>query len=124
MSNDNEIMKLKRYASEKTGVPVELISGETTKEISESALAMAAYRKKSYEEAPTREKFAAWMNGSVPVDYTPDPTLTAGNKYPVVPDGGEPRITIPRDPCDAFKEWFGDVSAYDPRKDHGSNLLK
>lgn len=114
-----EILTLKQTASEKTGVPVNLISGETAEEIAASAAALAAYKRDSYEAKPTREKFAAWFNGDTPAEVVPDP-VPAEPAYPNVPDGGEVNITIPRDPRDAFSEWFADISAFDPRKTYGN----
>lgn len=121
---ETEIMELKKIAAEKTGVPADMISGETTEEIAASAYAIAhfrneyrankeaeAERRAAYEATPTRDKFAAWFNG----EPLPDPTPTPAT-YPNVPDGGEVNITIPRDPRDAFSEWFSDISAYNPHK--------
>ena len=113
---ESEILALKQEAAEKTGVPAELISGENVDEIAASAAALAAYKRESYENAPTREKFADWFNGTTPAERVPEPAPTPS--YPNVPDGGEVNLTIPRDPRDAFEEWFSDVSAYNPRKNH------
>lgn len=116
MTND-EIMALKKVASEKTGVPADLIGGETIEEIAASAAALAAYKRDSYENAPTRDKFAAWFSGEKPAERVADPVPTEPN-YPNVPDGGEPQNMgyAPQDPRDAFKAWFGDISAFNPRK--------
>lgn len=114
-----EILTLKQTASEKTGVPVNLISGETAEEIAASAAALAAYKRDRYEAKTTREKFAAWLNGDVPAEPAPDPMPTPP-AYPNVPDGGEPQNVSsgPRDPRDAFTEWFGSVSAFNPFKNN------
>lgn len=119
--SEAEILTLKQTASEKTGVPVNLISGETAEEIAASAAALAAYKRDSYENAPTRDKFAAWINGSTPAEVVPEP-VPAAPAYPIVPDGGEPQNVSsgPRDPRDAFTEWFADISAFDPRKTYGN----
>lgn len=115
---ESEIMELKKVAAEKTGVPAKLINGETTEEIAASAIALAAYKRDSYEAKPTREKFAAWFNGDVPAESAPDPILTPP-AYPNVPDGGTPQnLEYSRDPRDAFAEWFGDVSAFNPFKNN------
>lgn len=106
-----EIMILKEIAAEKTGVPAELITGKTVEEIAASATALAEYKRDSYEAAPTREKFAAWLNGDTPTEQVTDLTPAVPD-YPNVPDGGEPQgISIrPSDPVDAFKEWLEDVT--------------
>lgn len=117
----NEINELKKMAAEKTGVPAEMITGETVKEIAESAFNIAAYAKEAYDKAPTRDKFAAWLNGTTPAEMITDPAAINNNSYPIVPDGGTPQnIEYERDPRDAFREWFGNVSAFDPRKNRGN----
>lgn len=131
-----EIMELKKIAAEKTGVPADMISGETTEEIAASAVALSHYKKEcqaaeaerkaaekaeeekraAYEATPTRDKFAAWFTGEPLPDPTPTPAA-----YPNVPDGGTPQnIEYRRDPRDAFAEWFADISAFDPRKTYGN----
>ena len=118
--NADEIKAMREYASKRTGVPAELITGETSKEIANSALTILEMRRKSYENAPARDKFAAWINGEIPAEFVPDPAAENAGEYPNVPDGGEVNITIPRDASDAFKEWFNGVSAFDPRKERGN----
>ena len=128
-----EIMELKKIAAEKTGVPADMISGETTEEIAASAYAIAHFRNEyrakakaeeekraAYENMPTRDKFAAWFNGDIPAEPLPDPIPTPP-AYPIVPDGGTPQnIEYRQNPRDAFAEWFGDVSAFNPRKTYGN----
>ena len=129
---ENEILALKQEAAEKTGVPANLIKGETTEEIAASAFALAKFRNEynekadaekraAYENMPTRDKFAAWLNGDIPAEPAADPTPTPP-AYPIVPDGGTPQNINygPRDPRESFREWFGNVSAFDPRKDYGN----
>ena len=128
---ESEIMELKKVAAEKTGVPANLIKGETTEEIAASAFALAKFRNEysekadaekraEYENMPTRERFAKWFNGEEPAEPLPDPIPTPP-AYPNVPDGGTPQnIEYERDPRDAFREWFGYVSAFDPRKTYGN----
>lgn len=128
---ENEILALKQEAAEKTGVPANLIKGETTEEIAASAFALAKFRNEysekadaekraAYENMPTRDKFAAWLNGDIPAEPAAEPTPTPP-AYPIVPDGGTPQnIEYRQDPRDAFAEWFGDVSAFNPRKTYGN----
>lgn len=124
-----EILTLKQTASEKTGVPAELISGGTAEEIAASAYAIARFRNEyranekaesercaEYEAAPTRDKFAAWFNG----EPLTDPAAPIdNNKYPNVPDAGEVNLGDQRSTTEKFCEWFLGVSAFDPRKDRG-----
>ena len=126
-----EIMELKKIAAEKTGVPANLIKGETTEEIAASAFALAKFRNEysektdaekraEYENMPTRERFAKWFNGEEPAEPAAEPAPTPP-AYPNVRDGGTPQnIEYRRDPRDAFAEWFGGVSAFDPRKTYGN----
>ena len=116
----NEIEKLKEYASQQTGVPVEMITGETVKEIAESAFNIAAYAKEVYDKAPTRDKFAAWLNGTTPAEMIPDPAAINNKSYPNVPDAGEVNLGDQRSAKEKFSEWFLGVSAFDPRKTRGN----
>ena len=132
-----EILKLKQTASEKTGVPAKLISGETIEEIAASAVALSHFKKEyqaaeaerkaaenaeeekraEYENIPTRDKFASWFNG----EPLTDPAAPIdNNKYPNVPDAGEVNLGDQRSAREKFSEWFLDISAFDPRKDHGN----
>ena len=122
-----EILTLKQTASEKTGVPVNLISGETAEEIAASAFALAKFRNEysektdaekraEYENTPTRDKFATWFNG----EPLTDPAAPIdNNKYPNVPDAGEVNLGDQRSTTEKFGEWFLGVSAFDPRKTRG-----
>ena len=123
-----EILTLKQTASEKTGVPVNLISGETAEEIAASADAIAHFRNEyranekaeserraAYEATPTRDKFAAWFTGEPLPDPTPIPAT-----YPNVPDGGEVNLGDRRSTTEKFGEWFLGVSSFDPRKTRGN----
>ena len=128
---ENEILALKQEAAEKTGVPANLIKGETTEEIAASAFALSKFRNEynekadaekraAYENMPTRDKFAAWLNGDIPAEPAAEPTPTPP-AYPIVPDGGTPQnIEYRQDPRESFREWFSDVSAFNPRKDYGN----
>lgn len=116
--NEAEIKELKKAVSDKTGVPADLIAGETAAEIEASAHTLATYKRECWKAAPTRDKFAAYLNGDVPAAVVPDPAPINNNVYPIVPDGGEPQNIShgPKDPRDAFTEWFNDVSAFNPYK--------
>ena len=128
---ETEIMELKKIAAEKTGVPADMISGETTEEIAASAYAIAHFRNEyrakakaeeekraAYENMPTRDKFAAWFNGDIPAEPLPDPIPTPP-AYPNVPDGGEPQnLEYSQDTRESFQEWFYNVSAFNPFKNN------
>lgn len=55
--DEKAIIKIKEYASSKTGIPVELIKGETAEEIAASAIALAVYTRDNSEETTARETF-------------------------------------------------------------------
>ena len=124
-------MTLKQEAAEKTGVPVELISGETAEEIAANAAALATFKRQYNEAQPdtkpltAREQFAEWLNnvsnnGVTIAEPAAEPAPIESGAYPIVPDGGTPQnIEYERDPRESFREWFGNVSAFDPRKEYG-----
>lgn len=107
--------ELKREASEKNGIPAELIQGETAEEIEAHAAALALYKREYYAAMPTREKFAAWLNGEMPTQE-PQETTTDPAAYPTVKDAGETTPTYTEDTRSQFEEWFKDISAFQPRK--------
>lgn len=129
---EQEILTLKQTAAEKSGVPIELIQGETAEEIAAHAAALVTFKRQYAEAQPdtkpltTREQFAEWLNnvsdnGVTIAEPTAEPAPAESGGYPIVPDGGTPQnIEYERDPRDAFREWFGNVSAFDPRKDYGN----
>ena len=124
------ITTMKEYASEKTGVPVHLINGETSEEIAASAAALAAFKRQHTEAQNTepltaREQFAAWLNdvsGNDILTAEPpaEPTPTAADSYPVIKDGGTPPGADygPIDPRESFREWFGEATAFNPFKNN------
>lgn len=118
--NADEIKAMREYASKRTGVPAELITGETSEEIANSALTLLEMRRKSYENAPAREKFIAWYDGTTPVEFVPDPAIN-NSGYPIVPDPGEPtgKHKDTRSAREQFNEWFLGVTAFNPKKDSG-----
>lgn len=114
--DEKTIEELKRAASEKSGVPAELIQGETPEEIAAHAAALAAYKVERYREKPTREKFAAWLNGTIPEE--PAGTAEETTAYPTVKDAGETKVAYKEDTRKQFEEWFKDISAFQPRKNN------
>ena len=127
--DENTIAALKELASLKTGVPAELITGETNEEIAANAAALAAFKRQHDEERArqnaeqltTRDKFAAWVNGeSTPAEVAPEPAQET-NSYPTVKDGGTPQGTGygPTDTRASFEEWFNGSIAFNPFKNNG-----
>lgn len=124
---ESEIMELKKVAAEKTGVPANLIKGETTEEIAASAFALAKFKTEyntgndknaAYENMATRDQFAAWLNGDIPAEPAAEPAPTPP-AYPNVPDGGEPQnLEYSQDTRESFREWFYNVSAFNPFKNN------
>ena len=116
---ESEILTLKKEAGARIGIPAELISGDTPEEISAYVNELEKFKGDNYKNMSTRDKFALWLNG-----YTPTENAViqeAQPAYPKVPDGGEVNVIVARrDPRDAFKEWFADVSAFNPYKTYGN----
>jgi len=115
---ETEIMELRQAAAEKTGVPVDLITGETVKEIATSAFELAKFKAEqnnsddentTYEGMTTQDQFALWLDGEAPAEPEADST-PAAPKYPIVSDGGDPQSTnYARTAREVFLEWFGIV---------------
>lgn len=121
---------IKQEISQRTGIPVNLLTGESPEEDIVRAKALLAYARKSKQEAPksTREKFAEWytaQSGEDPAEdenmqalkaYEEELRLTSGG-YPYIRDGGEVQQTGDgRSTKEQFAEWFGQNTAYNPMK--------
>ena len=61
--NENTLEKVKNRISEKTGIPVDLLNGETIEENIVQAKTLIAMKQKSEDERPktASEEFSAWM---------------------------------------------------------------
>ena len=110
--NDFEVMK--GIVSQMTGVPAELLTGETVAEIKAQADALKDWKGENIaddgnEVKTPRDQFVSWMNGDcVQPDggAMPEPDAPRG-KYPAIMDGGEPcHVPDQRSTKDSFADYF------------------
>lgn len=96
-SENMNIDEVKAQISERTGVPVSLLTGETAEENIAQAKALLVFKRRSEEERPksTREQFAAWYKEreGIPEEDAAMEALAqierSAASYPIVSDGGE-----------------------------------
>lgn len=119
----------KAMISERLGVPAVLLTGESAEEDLAQAKAILAYKREQEQTRPKShaEQFKEWFNASQGIEE-PDETAAAfkeiedaiginSGAYPSLSDGGEVQnVGDCRTPQEQFKDWFYDVSAYNPRK--------
>ena len=122
--------EFKLHISEKTGIPIHLLKGETPEEDLIHAQALLAYKKEAEKNRPKtpREQFAEWLNqqdGATDPE-TDNPLMALKEKlrianggYPIVRDGGTPEHTpaAQREPREEFAEWFASKTAFNPFRD-------
>lgn len=112
----------KKMISQSTGIPEDLLAGETAEEAIAQAKALLAFKRSFQQEDPksqaaaaplsTRDQFAAWMSGQLGGDPGEDPQpggdpAPAPAAYPQLQDGGEapaPKGT----PFEVFEAWARD----------------
>lgn len=125
-----ENAEIKAMISERLGVPVCLLRGESAEEDLAQAKAILAYKREQEQTRPKShaEQFKEWFNASQGIEE-PDETAAAfkeiedaiginSGAYPSLSDGGEVQnVGDCRTPQEQFKDWFYDASAFDPRKD-------
>lgn len=110
---DNEISNLevmKGIVSQMTGVPAELLTGETVAEIKAQADALKDWADDGNRAKTPRDQFVSWMNGESCVQpdggAMPEPDAPRG-KYPTIKDGGEPcHVPDQRSTKDSFADYF------------------
>ncbi len=121
--------ELKTIIEQKTGIPTDLLSGETAEDIISSARALLDLKRREEmkREKPTREQFAEWFS-AVQGEELSDPESIALEKiaevvrsdnggYPMPRDGGDVTdLPDMRPTREKFREWFEDKTAFDPRK--------
>lgn len=124
MKND----EIKNLISEKTGVPAEMLTGETAEENLEKARALLSWYKENKEAAPDpREQFASWIREQTgqPEAETPEAALDVIAEAVRIDNGGYPNVNCgpgnvyldnsdPRPPAEQFREWFYNKSSFDP----------
>lgn len=122
--------ELKQTIETQTGIPANLLNGETIEETIAHAKALLAYKREADAERPktTAEQFAEWMNtrngieqpdiaGEALARIEEQARVEAGG-YPILRDGGSVNNNLGdgRTVREQFAEWAGRNMAYDPRK--------
>lgn len=126
------IDEIKREIELRTGVPAEMLTGETAEELVAHSRALLAYRRETEEKAPldAKEQFIQWMNERTgqPQEETPEQRLddfaeelrVEAGGYPRIPDGGAAGLNIgSSDHLSAkerFSQWLYGESAFNPFK--------
>lgn len=124
---------IKQEIAQRTGIPATLLTGETPEENIVRAKALLAFKRSNTPEQPksNREQFAAWFREASGQDPQEDDSMQALKAYEEelrVANGGFPRLNdagevqnMPdgRTSKEAFREWFWDRAAFNPRKQDG-----
>lgn len=123
--------ELKAMIVQRTGVPAELLTGETSEELVTRAREVIKWRaeqraQEKQDPKDTREQFAAWMNSQLGRDdeaRAADPALAALDEiresmlsYPALKDGGEISLGPELSPKEQFEAWVADQLAWHPGK--------
>lgn len=123
--------ELKQRIEQETGVPADLLTGETAEETIAHAKALLAFKRKHAAEPPktTNEQFAEWFRAQSGEEPEMDPAGAALaeienslREYPAgLRDGGEvTNLNIDGGSArDKFAEWFGQKTAFNPFKQTG-----
>lgn len=118
--------------AQRTGVPVDLLQGETAEEYLAHALALKAYKKTTEVNTPVSksnsEQFADWFKAKYS-DEEEDNTeaelielkniaAEADGRLGYFKDASADSAPLPdgRTTSEQFADWFRDRTAYDPRK--------
>ena len=126
---------VKQEISQRTGIPVHLLTGETPEEDIVRAKALLAFKRNNRQEEPksTSQQFAEWFSAQSGEDPAEDESMQAlkayeeelrlaSGGYPNMKDGGE-NLTIAgqdgRSTREQFAAWFGQKAAYNPKKTDG-----
>lgn len=131
--------EIKQTISQRTGIPAELLKGDTPDELLTYAKALLTYRKEQETEQPksTREQFAEWYNATAGntseyidiakmelVEMGYELTMN-GNISPRVKDAGEvTNLPDPRTPREQFGDWLKEKTTFDPKRSYGDGGWK
>lgn len=122
--------EVKQAIEKQTGVPANLLNGETIEENIAQAKALLAYKREAEAERPksAKEQFAQWLNaqqgiedqdtaGQALAQIEERARVEAGG-YPILQDGGGVNVNVGdgRTAKEQFAEWAGQKMAYDPFK--------
>lgn len=98
----NTLDDIRKYLSEQTGIPEELITGNDANEMISRTGALCDYVNKVASNGPTRDQFAAWFNGSK--CSVPENLTLPGNK-PIEQEAPAPQSTR-----ESFAAWFNGIA--------------
>ena len=123
-----ENIDVKTMISERLGIPIDLLRGESAEEDIATAKALIAYKRQHEQtrEKSNAEKFADWFRAQEGIEQ-PDEIGAAfteleeairvnSNAYPHLTDGGEAHLGDTRSAKEKFAEWIGQKTAFDPFK--------
>ena len=125
------IQEVKNRLSERTGIPVNLLKGETLEELVAECKALLLYKREHEAAKPktTAEQFAEWAQKCYGEGGEVEDNIAANVDAfaleirrdimgePIVRDGGEVTgLPTSRSTAEQFAEWFEDKTAYDPFK--------
>lgn len=125
--------EVKQAIEKQTGVPANLLNGETIEENIAQAKALLAYKREADEQRPksTREQFEQWLNAQQGVEdqdtagqalaQIEERARVEAGDYPIIRDGGSANINgvtlgDGRTAKEHFADWLGQKAAYDPFK--------
>lgn len=120
------IDEVKQQIAERTGLPVNLLTGETAEENIIRAKALLAYAKTAEpkQQKTGKEAFAEWLQDLDETDTENDSRMQALKQYedelrgyPSLQDKGEAKAEEDTRPAgEQFATWFASKTAYNPRK--------
>lgn len=116
------IEEIKNEISTYTGIPVELLTGETAEENIARAKDLLAYKQAEQpetEKAQTgtpKEQFTAWISSMMGIEMPCAEPAPENPAYPQVRDAGEVDLGDIRTAREKFAEWIQDKMAFDPRR--------
>lgn len=126
---------VKREISQRTGIPVHLLTGESPEEDIVRAKALLTFKRDNRQEEPksTSQQFAEWFSAQSGEDPAEDESMQAlkayeeelrlaSGGYPYVKDGGE-NLTIAgqdgKSTREQFADFFNQRTAFNPMKENG-----
>ena len=116
--------EVKAQISQRTGIPLQLLTAETKKELFAQAKALLELRDDPPPAQTNAERFAELFRQAMDEPEPPKnqyfaalAEIEAG--FPVVPDGGEAGGRLPdgRPAREQFADWFKQQTAFDPFRD-------
>lgn len=124
--------EVKSAVEARTGVPADLLTGETIEENIARAKAILAYKRGCEQQRPktTAEQFTRWMQETRGEESTDEATLALTAleedlaEYPIIRDSGTPYangVGIPdhRSTKEQFADFMAAQLAFDPKKKDG-----